>query len=147
LGQDGEGARLWRITGEVGQGRADMADMKVDGDTRARHGAGTKTYSGRRTIDGLVVTVDGQKLDEHYEVKRFTRFGFEWSYDGDSPRQLALAILVDYLGDPEKAVRLSGPFMRKVVANFDNDWALSAGEIEAALRDLQAAIEPQGDRS
>ena len=36
-----------------------------------------KTYEGKRTIDGLVVTVDGQKLTEHYEVKRFTKFGFE----------------------------------------------------------------------
>src|SRR6266436_5471915 len=48
-------------------------------------------YEGRRTIDGLVVTVDGKRLDEHYEVKRFTRFGFEWTYEGDSPQQLALA--------------------------------------------------------
>ena len=58
-----------------------------------------KTYEGKRTIDGLVVTVDGQKLTEHYEVKRFTKFGFEWTYEGESPRQLALAILVDFLGE------------------------------------------------
>ena len=36
-----------------------------------------KTYESRRTIDGFVVTVDGRTLPEHYEVKRFTRFGFE----------------------------------------------------------------------
>ena len=53
----------------------------------------SKTYEGKRTIDGLVVTVDGKRLDEHYEVKRFTKFGFEWTYEGDSPQQLALAIL------------------------------------------------------
>jgi hypothetical protein len=29
-----------------------------------------KTYAGRRTIDGLVVTVDGKRLDEHYDVQR-----------------------------------------------------------------------------
>jgi hypothetical protein len=51
-----------------------------------------KIYQGKRTIDGLVVTVDGQPLAEHYEVKRFTKFGFEWTYEGDSPQQLALAI-------------------------------------------------------
>jgi len=50
-----------------------------------------KTYEGQRTIDGLVVTVDGKRLDEHYEVERFTKFGFEWTYEGDSPQQLALA--------------------------------------------------------
>lgn len=48
------------------------------------------TYEGRRTIDGLVATADGKRLDEHYEVKRFTRYGFEWTYEGESPQQLAL---------------------------------------------------------
>jgi hypothetical protein len=95
-----------------------------------------KTYAGKRTIDGLVVTVDGQPLPEHYEVKRFTTFGFEWTYEGDSPQQLALAILVDYLGDNAKAIRLSEPFMKKVVANLDNDWELKDADIDAALREM-----------
>jgi hypothetical protein len=95
-----------------------------------------KTYEGKRTIDGLVVTVDGQPLPEHYEVKRFTRFGFEWTYEGESPQQLALAILVDYLGDGDRAIRLSEPFMAKIVANLDNDWRLTGAEIDAALHDL-----------
>jgi hypothetical protein len=93
-----------------------------------------KTYEGRRTIDGLVVTVDGKRLDEHYGVERFTRFGFEWTYEGGSPQQLALAILYDYLGDKDRAIRLSAPFMKAVVANLDNDWTLSAGDIDAFLR-------------
>jgi len=96
-----------------------------------------KTYEGKRTIDGLVVTVDGRPLAEHYEVKRFTRFGFEWTYEGESPQQLALAILVDYLADSARAVRLSGPFMRQIVANFDNDWQLTGAEIDAAVRGLE----------
>jgi hypothetical protein len=93
-----------------------------------------RTYEGKRTIDGLVVTVDGKQLDEHYEVKRFTKYGFEWTYEGESPRQLALAILFDYLGDRERAIRLSESFMRDVVANLDNDWAISGEEIDAFLR-------------
>jgi len=96
-----------------------------------------KTYEGRRTIDGLVVTVDGQPLGEHYEVKRFTRFGFEWTYEGESPRQLALAILVDYLGNNDEAIRLSELFMKRIVANLDNDWRLTGAEIDAAIRDLE----------
>src|SRR4029079_14558070 len=95
-----------------------------------------KTYEGKRTIDGLTVTVDGRQLSEHYEVKRFTTFGFEWTYEGDSPRQLALAILVDYLGDNARALRLSEPFMTKIVANLDNDWRLTGTEIDSALREL-----------
>lgn len=91
------------------------------------------TYKGARTIDGLVVTADGRKLDEHYEVKRFTRFGFEWTYEGESPRQLAMAILYDHLGDKERAIRLSEPFMKEVVANLDNEWALTGQEIDSFL--------------
>jgi hypothetical protein len=97
-----------------------------------------KVYEGKRTIDGLVVTVDGQPLDEHYEVKRFTKFGFEWTYEGDSPQQLALAILVDYLSDNARAVRLSEPFMKTIVANLDNDWQLTGAEVDAAVRSIEA---------
>jgi len=93
-----------------------------------------KTYAGQRTIDGLVVTVDGQRLDEHYEVKRFTRYGFEWTYEGESPRQLALAILFDHLGDKDRATRLSERFMKAVIANLDNDWTLSGDDVAAFIR-------------
>ncbi len=96
-----------------------------------------KVYEGRRSIDGLVVTVDGRPLPEHYEVKRFTRFGFEWTYEGDSPQQLALAVLADFLGDNVRAIQLSRPFMREVVANLDNDWRLTGSEIEDAVRKLE----------
>jgi hypothetical protein len=92
-----------------------------------------KTYEGRRTIDGLVVTVDGNRLPEHYEVKRFTKYGFEWTYEGESPQQLALAILYDYLGDAARATALSEGFMEDVVANLDNDWTLTGGDINTWL--------------
>lgn len=92
-----------------------------------------KIYEGRRTIDGLVVTVDGKPLPERYEVKQFTKYGFEWTYDGDSPRQLALAILFDYLGDETRAVALSKPYMQDVIANLDNDWRLTGDEVAAFI--------------
>jgi hypothetical protein len=93
-----------------------------------------KTYEGKRTIDGLVVTVDGKRLDEHHEVKRFTKYGFEWTYEGASPQQLALAILFDHLGDKERAVGLSEPFMKEIVADLDQDWTLNGDEIDTFLR-------------
>ena len=96
-----------------------------------------RTFEGKRTIDGLVVTVDGKRLDEHYEVKRHTTWGFEWTYEGDSPQQLALAILVEHLGNKQRAISLSDPFMRKVVANLDNDWVLTAAEIDKAIREIE----------
>jgi hypothetical protein len=96
-----------------------------------------KTYEGRRSIDGLVVTVDGERLPEHYEVQRFAKWGFEWTYEGASPQQLALAILFDHLGDKTRAIGLSEPFMRKVVANLDNDWSLTSDQIEKAIKEIE----------
>lgn len=95
------------------------------------------TFEGRRTIDGLVVTVDGRRLDERYDVKRFTSWGFEWTYEGDSPRQLALAVLVEHLRDDGRAIRLADAFMRRVIANLDNDWVLSSADIDAAIGEIE----------
>lgn len=92
-----------------------------------------KTYAGSRTIDGIKVTVGDELLDERYDVKQFTKWGFEWTYEGDSPRQLALALLADHLGDDQKALALSEAFMAEVVANLDNDWELSGAAIDTAL--------------
>ena len=96
-----------------------------------------KTYEGTRTIDGLVVTVDGQPLREHYDVKQFTTWGFEWTYEGPSPQQLALAILYDHLADGERAIRLSEPFMQAIVAELDNDWTLTSEDIENAIQRIE----------
>jgi Family of unknown function (DUF6166) len=98
-----------------------------------------KVYQGKRTIDGIVVTVDGDRLPEHYEIKQFTNRGFEWTYEGTSPQQLALAILVDYLGDGRRALALSELYMKDVIANLDNDWTLTGDDIGAYLRTHGAA--------
>jgi Family of unknown function (DUF6166) len=95
-----------------------------------------KVYSGDRTIDGVKVTVDGAPLDPCVNVAEFTRNGFEWSYEGAEPRQLALALLVDHLGDAAKARALVEPFMQAVVANFGNEWEMNSADIEQALAAL-----------
>jgi hypothetical protein len=73
---------------------------------------------------------------EHYGVKQFTKWGFEWTYEGPSPQQLALAILYDHLSDKDRAIKLSEPFMKKVIADLDNDWTLTEEEIERAIKDM-----------
>jgi Family of unknown function (DUF6166) len=70
-------------------------------------------------------------------VARFTRFGFEWSYEAESPQQLALAILLEHLGDSARAIKLSRPFMQSIIANFDNDWALTGDEIDCAIAEIE----------
>lgn len=98
-----------------------------------------KTYAGIRGFDGLQVTVDGRKLPEHYEVKQFTTWGFEWTYEGESPQQLALAILYDHTGDKARSIRLSEAFMKKIVANLDNDWTLTGNETDRAIAEIERA--------
>jgi len=94
-----------------------------------------KTYAGRRAIDGLMVTADGRPLPEHCDVTRFTKWG--WTHEATSPQQPALAILCDHLGDKERAIGLSEPFMR--IADLDNDWALRSDAIDRAIEEIEGA--------
>ena len=96
-----------------------------------------KVYEGGRSLDGAVVTVDGAPLDPRFDIHRFSRMGFEWTYEGDSPQQLAVAILVDYLGEPQRALRLSKPFMQVIIANLDNDWVLKGDEIDRVINEIE----------
>jgi hypothetical protein len=97
-----------------------------------------KTYRGERGLAGALVTVDGERLPPRFEVRAFNRTGFEWTYVGPGPRQLALALLADHLGDDARALELSDAFMRTVVARLDNVWVLTSADIDAALRGLAA---------
>jgi len=98
-----------------------------------------KKFSGDRTIDGVKAIVDGRPLDQRLDVQRYTVNGFEWSYEGDEPRQLALAILVEHLNDASAAKALVEPFMKAVVANFGNEWEMSSADIDAALDVLRGS--------
>ena len=92
-----------------------------------------KVYAGARGLSGAAVTVDGAPLDPRLEVRAFSRVGFEWGFEGPGPRQLALAILADCLGDPARALASCEAFMKGVVATLDNDWALAEADVMAAL--------------
>ena len=95
-----------------------------------------KRYVGDRTIDGVKVTVDGTPLDPATSVAEYSNNGFEWSYEGPEPRQLALALLVDHLGDKDAAKVAAEDFMQAVVANFDNEWEMTSDDIDLALTAL-----------
>lgn len=96
-----------------------------------------RVYEGGRSLDGAVVTVDGAPLDPRFDIKRFSPAGFEWTYVGDGPRQLALALLADHLGDDRRALALTEDFMRFVVAELDNAWRMTSDEITTAISQLQ----------
>ena len=95
-----------------------------------------KTYKGDRTIDGIVVTVDDQPLDQRLDLKNITDDGFEWSFEGPASAQLALAIVADHSGDDALTLRLHEAFMREIVANFANEWVMTSDDVEAAVAAL-----------
>jgi hypothetical protein len=95
-----------------------------------------KTYEGERTLRGTKVTVDGVPLPARMDLHCFNRTGFEWTYDGPGPQQLALALLADHLGDDAKALALSDGFMRHLVAYLDNAWCLTSADIDEALAEM-----------
>ena len=92
-----------------------------------------KSYAGGRSLAGAEVTVDGKPLAPRYDLKRLSPAGFEWTYEGAGPAQLALALLADHLGDDAKALALYEPFMQTVDADLDNSWELNSADIDAAL--------------
>jgi hypothetical protein len=95
-----------------------------------------KTYVGGRSLAGAEVTVDGTALDPRFDLKRLSPTGFEWTYEGHGPAQLALALLADHLGDDTRALQLYEPFMRAVVAELDNSWELTSAEIDVVLNGI-----------
>src|ERR1700682_2191428 len=95
-----------------------------------------KHYLGVRTIDGVKVTVDGAPLDPRVDVMELTRSGFGWRSEGREPRQIAMWLLVDHLGDNAAAITAVETFMRAIVANFENEWEMTSDDIDLALTAL-----------
>jgi hypothetical protein len=93
-----------------------------------------KTYMGDRTIDGIKVMVDGRNLEPRKDLACYTDGDFEWTYEGDEPRQLAFAILYDHTRDMNTAKAFVEPFMTSVVANFDNEWEVTSDDIDRFIK-------------
>lgn len=104
-----------------------------------------KTYRGERTFDGIVVSVDGQALDEQRDLKNFSDNSFEWGYEGNESRQLALAILADCMDSEAVLAHVEG-FMREIVANFSNEWEITDAQVAKAVADLSRLSNPAADR-
>ena len=105
-----------------------------------------RCYSGQRSKDGIcevwveesAVRIIGdaavneasrRKLPLHLEIRNHSPTGFEWGYGGSGPAQLALALLVDALGDAELAQTHYQNFKRTVVSCWANSWTVTAKEI------------------
>lgn len=97
-----------------------------------------KRYTGDRTMNGIQVLADGEPLDPRFELRLIAKNGFEWSYEGAEPSQLALALLADHLGDDGEALARYEGFMRRIVANFGNEWEMTGADIDTALANIGA---------
>ena len=93
-----------------------------------------KVYEGGRSLEGSTVTVDGKPLDPRFDLKRYCEAGFEWTYEGDGPRQLALALLADHFGDDAKAIEAHEKFVAEIIANLDNSWRLTSEDVDKGLK-------------
>lgn len=69
-------------------------------------------YKGYQDTGSLVVTKDGKALSPKPSQKLFDHSpdGFQWGYGGSGPAQLALALLLDVIGDGGLSVRLHQDF-------------------------------------
>ena len=79
--------------------------------------------------DAAVIEPARHKLPLHLELQNHSPTGFEWGYGGSGPAQLALALLVDAVGDPELAQTHYQEFKRAVVSGWASSWTVTAKEI------------------
>lgn len=97
-----------------------------------------KTYEGRREGYAAIVTVNGRPLNPRLDLWNHSPTGFEWSYGGSGPAQLALAILADHLGDDRQALAVHQTFKFEVVAGLPKRaWTLTSRDMDAALERIR----------
>ena len=102
-----------------------------------------KIYKGfrRHGTDAVVIVENGEftkQLDPCYDLRNHSPDGFEWGYAGSGPAQLALALLVDAVGD-KKALKYYQQFKSHVIQNLErgSPWSMSADDIAEVVKTLE----------
>jgi hypothetical protein len=95
--------------------------------------SGPKHYEGRRVDGRCSVTVNGAPLDARFDLRRFAD-GFEWGYDGNGPRQLALALLADHTGNDKTALGQCVHLTQALIETFEGEaWSITGDDIDRSL--------------
>lgn len=98
-------------------------------------------YSGDASEDDgfKCVTVDGKSLDPCLSIRNHSPDGFSWGYNGSGPAQLALAIMVDFLGSQDTAEWVYQDFKDAVIARLPQgkSWKLTGQEIAQTLNTME----------
>jgi hypothetical protein len=97
-----------------------------------------KTYEGRREGHVVCVTVNGRPLNPQLHLYNHSPSGFEWGYGGSGPAQLALAIMVDHVGDTAEALHLYQRFKWAVVSDLPfKAWTLTTEDIDKVVEKIR----------
>lgn len=109
-----------------------------------------KTYQGinlepalRTAGENRITVKEGDReyelpLEPSLKLRNHSPTGFSWGYAGSGPAQLALAILLDYSGNPAWALAHYQSFKDRVIAGLSQDaerWGFGSGLIEEVCRD------------
>ncbi len=98
-------------------------------------------------IDRVITRHDSEyaskPLDLRLDLANHSPTGFCWGYGGSGPAQTALAILADYFGDDQTALRLYQQFKSLVIATLpmDQDFELTGEQINNAILAIHARVE------
>ena len=103
-------------------------------------------YFGRRNVNGANAVMVSEPLysttlrpkTRALDIKESQKHrnhseGFDWGYGGSGPSQTAMAILLDYTGDPVEAERLHQDFKWDFVSGWDDTWRVTGTQIGAWL--------------
>ena len=104
-----------------------------------------KIYQGipNRPGEGGFITVlaDGYALplDPSLKLRNHSPTGFSHGYNGSGPAQLALALLLDALGDPAMALRNYQAFKEQIVAAWPQDqgWRITSEQVRRIVQRLE----------
>ncbi len=117
----------------------------------SRWKVGDVVYAGNRDKRGAhvskVTMVDTphtggviSRLNPRTDLFNHSPTGFEWSYGGSGPAQLALAMCCDALANDDRAIAVYQRFKWLHVASFAKDsWQLSANEVRLACAEIERA--------
>ena len=102
--------------------------------------AGSFWLGGQQREAAPTTTVENPSGDPGYSAR--TAVLIETGPDGQPMYTLNADVIRQHPGngvefDKERAIALSGPFMKKIVANLDNDWTLGSEEIAAFIGETE----------
>lgn len=106
----------------------------------------TIAYGGETNADGKlwIWRYDGvrkESLNMYLDVVNHSPDGGNWGYGGSGPAQLALAILMDFFNekDKAKAIRLHQHFKGEVIARLQQEmpWSLTRDEVAATVAKIE----------